>query len=261
MEIEWVTLIGALCLLWPRTLVFVRERLPVGPFAENELKTKATSASEGGLGLFVSAPFRVIDEALTRALNRITRLFALSRGKPKDEPRPTSGQFLSNWETWRRDWREKRSKSIGFALFNLLRGALGTILLLMAIHSAPPEAKGVMAVVILQFGILAIGVLFQLIQYRKAIVFISPTFYLSGITVAWSGWEAGGFAVLAGFVFALALRELRVLIPVMGLALVICGYIAYGVSWPLIGNVSLFLVVILLTLLTGRRLTFYVAPR
>ena len=253
-------LVGALCLLLPRTLVFVHQRVPVGPLAESELATNET-ADSGYSRRSRLTILRRIDETVTKCVDRLGRAFAVGQKKRRNEPRPTSGQFLSNWETWRREWREKRAKSIAFAAFNAVRAAGGTLLLLGAVHAPANEGVAPIPVLIVQLGILLIATLLQVVQFRKGIVLVSPTFYLSGVTIAWSGWDVGGFAVVAGFIFALAMRELRVLLPVMGLALVLSGYIAYGVKWTLLGNAAVFFLVILVALLTGRRLTFYIAPR
>ena len=77
----------------------------------------------------------------------------------------------------------------------------------------------------LKAAILGIGLLLQVVRVRKKVLFLSPVFYLTGITLVLAGIPTGPFAVFVGWLFAIAGKNPPYQLPVMGIALIVAGYV------------------------------------
>lgn len=131
--------------------------------------------------------------------------------------------------------------------FDLFRGALGTLILVeLAMVKDPTRPDGT-RVVLACAAMVAVALLVQVIRLNLAsgraeqrYQFISPLFYLSGVTLFFGGFVTGAFAVAVGWMLGGASKNLNYILPAMGLALLGAGY-AFEFGLPLIFNIVLLL--------------------
>lgn len=148
----------------------------------------------------------------------------------------------------------RRSESVGLRgmaqcwqnWLDLLRAGIGTgVLLEMAVWTDTSASGSRANVLVLQFGILAAGLLAQTIRQNPIAtrpeqrwLVVVPAFYLSGISLILSGTGNGIFGVATGWLFALACKNPHYFLPITWIALAAAGYV-FGRSLPLYGNLAL----------------------
>lgn len=106
------------------------------------------------------------------------------------------------------------------------RGGVGVYLLTQfAIEINPAVKSAGTKALLLESAILAVGLLLQVVRFRQGVQLIAPVFYLCGLTLVLAGYDAGGFAVFAGWLFAVGIGSLAYQLPIMGVALGAAGYL------------------------------------
>jgi hypothetical protein len=138
----------------------------------------------------------------------------------------TVKSLAGQWQNW-----------IDFA-----RAAAGTYILIHYAVTANPEIPGASnKALAMQGSILAAAVLVQGVRVGDDFRIVAPIFYLCGYTLALSGYEAGGFAIFAGFLFAIGAKKPTFELPLMAIALGAVGYVLDDISLHLILNCVLVL--------------------
>lgn len=164
------------------------------------------------------------------------RRFLRSRRNPMVKPK----HLLGRWQNW----------------VDLVRALVGVYLLMHLAVSIDPDVKGgATRALMVQAGVLGLGLLFQSIRSNNGIVLVAPVFYLSGITLIVGNWDAGGFAVLVGWMFSLVSKSPIYLLPTMVVALGGSGYLL-GLSLPLIMNCGLIVLPLGLSFVFHKQLAF-----
>lgn len=123
------------------------------------------------------------------------------------------GSMLVTWQNW----------------VDLIRAAMGTYLLahgaiLNEAGTGSPNARGLLLI----SAMAGIGLLLQTVRYTRGVQLIAPIFYLSGMTITFSDFAAGGFAVFAGWMFAMGASKVIYQMPVTLIALAGAGYLFNG---------------------------------
>jgi len=109
---------------------------------------------------------------------------------------------------------------------DLLRGAAGAWLVQKPFQdtvSAQDELAPTL--ILVQLGILLVGVLAQTLWLRRPVRVIGPVFFLAGLTLALCGVRTGGFALALGFSCALMFGRLSPVFSIVPLALVGFGFL------------------------------------
>ncbi len=148
----------------------------------------------------------------------------------------------------------RRSESVGLRgmaqcwqnWLDLIRAGIGTgVLLNMAVWTDKLASESGAKVFVLQFGVLAVGLLAQMIRRNPIAtrpeqrwLVVVPAFYLSGVSLVLSGTSNGIFGVAAGWLFAMACKNPHYFLPTTWIALAAAGYV-FGRSLPLYGNLVL----------------------
>ena len=156
-------------------------------------------------------------------LRGATKTFSLSR---RHATTASISSMLSLWQNW----------------VDVLRAGLGTFLLahraiLNEAGIANPDTRGLLLIAM----VAGLGLLFQTVRFSRGVQLVAPIFYLSGMTLVFSDFATGGFAVFAGWMFAVGAGKISYQIPVTIIALGGAGCLILGPS----------IVVILGCLLTG----------
>ena len=174
-------------------------------------------------------------------------------GKTKDyrtrgyAPNPTLRGAFRAWQNW----------------LDLVRAAGGVSLLLNdSIIIESSDANSVWLAFCIKAGVLAIGVMLQTFHFGSELNIFAPVFYLSGITLVLpaitGGWDftASGFAVLFAWTMAWGTRDIRYLVPSLGIALGISGVFLRGFDAWLAVNLGLVFSSLLFATLFQKRLMF-----
>lgn len=142
---------------------------------------------------------------------------------------------------------------------DILRAAAGTWILgnlAWTITASTPVAVDAARnlALLIQAGVLGIGVLAQTLRFKRGLVVLGPVFYLSGITLVMTGWTTGPFAAVVGWAVGLASRNARAVPGVTGLVLMIGGYFLGGFGPVLFLNLAILALPLLVATLSLRRL-------
>lgn len=138
---------------------------------------------------------------------------------------------------------------------DLLRGALGAYVISKMTLNVQFEAAGLGGYAgWMPHIVLGLGVLLQTVRLPIPAVIVAPVFYLSGLTLILPGLLEGAFALLFGWSFALATKDIRHQLPAMGLALLLAGVFNNGLNDQLLLNASFVLAPPTLAILLNRRL-------
>jgi hypothetical protein len=129
---------------------------------------------------------------------------------------------------------------------DLLRALVGAWVVMHTAVRPGPQGNGA---VVLQGSVLGIGVLMQTVRYWKGVVFVSPLFFLSGVTLALPGWEMQAFAVFVGWLFGFAAKNAHYVLPAMMAGLGAGGYLLNGFGLPLFMNIGLIALPLFLSIL------------
>jgi len=147
---------------------------------------------------------------------------------------------------------------------DLVRAALGGWLLIDA-FDAPgrPEPDAETKVAALEAGVLVVAVLVQSVRFYRGPLLFGPVFYLGGLASVLGGELDKGnfqglFALVVGWLFALAGKNLRYQLPAMLLALAAAGYVL-GFKPPLLIGTALILVPLVVSVLFRKALLFATA--
>lgn len=160
--------------------------------------------------------------------------------KPRRDVNPSIHSLLLCWQNWA----------------DLIRACVGAYLLTELAIQISPEVKGAaMKGLIIEAVVLSCAVLVQTLRIGPGFQLIAPVFYLSGITVILAGYASGGFAVFAGWLFAVGGMKPAYQLPIMGVALAVAGYVL-GLGLPLILNCGLILLPLLGAFLFRKQLLF-----
>lgn len=148
-------------------------------------------------------------------LRGATKTFSLSRRHyPVSIP-----AMLTVWQNW----------------VDLLRAGIGTYLLAhRSILTESGAAKSDARALMLIAGVAGLGLVFQTVRFSRGIQLVAPVFYLSGTTIVFSDFATGGFAVFAGWMFAMGAGKIVYQIPITVVALGIAGYLIVGPNLALI---------------------------
>jgi hypothetical protein len=156
-------------------------------------------------------------------------------------PHGTLGGMARTWQNW----------------LDLARGAAGAYLLMdQAIDLPAPTPGSQLQVLGIQAGVLVSGLLLQVLRIEGGLRVFAPVFYLSGVTTFLVGSIESDFALLFGWAFALGMRDPRLQLPVMGVALAAAGYFFGGLRPVLTLNCALIFAPLLLAVLCQKRLLF-----
>ncbi len=137
---------------------------------------------------------------------------------------PTVVGMLRAWPNW----------------LDAARAGAGTYLLTGPALTVDPQAAGAeFTALCVRFGVLALGLLIQTVRFKTEVVFLSPIFYLCGLTLVLPGYEVGGFAVFVGWLFAAGGKNPAYQLPAMGVAAAAGGYFLSGLNLPLMMAVAL----------------------
>ncbi len=79
-------------------------------------------------------------------------------------------------------------------------------------------------------AVVGVGILVQMIRSKLEINLLAPAFYLSGLSLFFYGPISGGFAVAVAWMFALALNNPALVLPVAAVALGAAGYLIQEAS-------------------------------
>jgi hypothetical protein len=119
------------------------------------------------------------------------------------------GGMLRAWQNWA---DLTRSAGATFALLHL------------SIFFDPQDPSAATTAFLLQAGVLAAGVLAQIVRFSPELSFYGPLFYLTGLTAILPGNVPGGFALILGWVFAVGARDIRYMLPATAAALLLAGF-------------------------------------
>jgi hypothetical protein len=160
---------------------------------------------------------------------------------------PSVGGLCRAWQNW----------------VDLFRAAGGAYLLMnlslrLDSNATPSEA---MSVLYLQAGILAVGLLIQILSFTHELNVVATLFYLTGMTAVLLEYQLGGFAVLFGWALAIGTKEPRALLPSMALALALGGFLFEELCLLLYLNVALLLLPQGLALVLQKRILFTARER
>lgn len=189
-----------------------------------------------GVAILLLAPPPPLSGELRRILSSVRRSESVEVG----------GIFKS-WQNW----------------LDLLRAAAGTaVLMKMAIWAEIRTEGSGTRVFILQLAVLIGALLLQIVR-RNATAnrpeqkwqIMAPVCYLSGVTVALSGASSGLFAVVAGWLFAIATKNPQFQLPIMWIALAAGGFV-FGKGLALYGNLSLILFPLCAAFVLRKRMVF-----
>ena len=162
--------------------------------------------------------------------------------RPDRDHQPRVIDLLLAWQNW----------------VDLARSGAGVYLLRelsITVTSEAPQLKT--KVLIIQGSILIMGVLLQIFGVRKKGLFLlAPVFYLNGLTLFLGDYATGGFAIFAGWMFAVAGRNLRLQLPAMAVALPLGGFLLGGINPGSMLNFALVILPLLLSLLLQKSLSF-----
>jgi hypothetical protein len=158
--------------------------------------------------------------------------------------------------------RLNSTTSLGFLLrawqnwVDLIRAGAGVYVLKeYAIHIDPAiKGAGTQALVV-EGALLGIVLLFQVVRLAQGVLFVAPIFYLCGLTLVLAGYTTGGFAVFAGWLFAVGGRNLAFQLPAMGISLAAGGYLL-DLSLPLLLNCCLIFLPLLMAFMFQKQLAF-----
>lgn len=107
---------------------------------------------------------------------------------------------------------------------DLLRAAGGAWLVQREVHGYLIGQDDIATVyTVVQYGVLSIAVLAQVIWIDRPVRVVGPAFFLTGLTFVVCGPTIGGFALLLGFTCALMLRRLS-----LGFVFVPCSLIGFA---------------------------------
>jgi hypothetical protein len=145
---------------------------------------------------------------------------------------------------------------------DLFRAGAGTWLLAYFSITGDPskgaDSKPALAVL----GVLSAAVLFQVLRFNlqaergeHRLQVVAPVFYLCGVSAVLGGVLSGGFAVGAGWLFAVGTKKPAFLLPVMAFALLAAGYL-FGISLPLVNAIALIAIPFAIAFATRKRLVF-----
>jgi hypothetical protein len=102
---------------------------------------------------------------------------------------------------------------------DLARAAGGVWVLRELAITVEPGVTGLGTLVLLiQAGVLAIGVLFQTVWHDEELIILGPVFYIAGATVLLVSWQVGLFSILLGVTLAQMLSRLSwmfIIVPVL----------------------------------------------
>lgn len=139
---------------------------------------------------------------------------------------------------------------------DLARGFAGAFILSSFAITVLPDVKGAATkALMVQACVLGLGVLLQVVRVNAGIVLVAPIFLLTGITLVYGGWDAGGFAVFVGWMFAIGGKSPAYQLPVMAVALGGSGYLL-GMNLGLILNCGLIALPLLASFLFHKPLAF-----
>lgn len=138
---------------------------------------------------------------------------------------------------------------------DFVRALLGTFLINSAFGSDEPEGGEASRIAHL-LPILCVALLLQTIRSSKGIQIFAPVFYLCGTTFVLGDYLPGSFAIVVGWLFALAGKNLNYQLPAMAVALVAAGYVLGMVRLSLLLACGLILAPPILALLFKKRLMF-----
>jgi hypothetical protein len=140
---------------------------------------------------------------------------------------------------------------------DLLRGAMGAYVVIRMGVNVRANVIGLDPFsASLPTVILGLGVLFQTVRLPAPVLILAPVFYLSGLTLILPGSLEGAFALLFGWAFSFATKDIRHQLPAMGLALLLAGIFNNNLNQSIALNAAFVLAPPLLALLLNRRLIF-----
>ena len=87
-----------------------------------------------------------------------------------------------------------------------------------------PKEDGKLALGAL-LGCMAVGTLIQCVFIKHRRIFVIPAFYVLGLTLFIAGWEIGLLAAVGAFGISYGLRSPSAILPVLGILLVVGGYV------------------------------------
>jgi hypothetical protein len=111
-----------------------------------------------------------------------------------------------------------------------------------------------------ELGILLIAVLMQTIWFDPKPSAVGPLFFLTGLTLVYSGAQLGGFALALGLTVALMVRRLSATFLSVPIALAIFGYVFGRLGLSTIGNGLFFALPAFLAFAFGSRIAFVRLP-
>ena len=163
----------------------------------------------------------------------------------KDAPPNVTG-LLRAWQNW----------------VDLLRSFAGVYLLTMLAFGSAPASRGdTGALMGIRAVILCLGMLMQMIRFNDGFALYAPIFYATGLALMTPGYVLGAFAAFFGWALACGLKDFRLLLPVMALALGVSSYFWEGVNRPLLIICGLIALPFLLAMLLQRPLLFTQRPK
>jgi hypothetical protein len=161
--------------------------------------------------------------------------------RPDRNHQPRVADLFLAWQNW----------------VDLARSGAGAYLLRelsITVSSDAPQLET--NALIIRGSILTVGLLLQIFGVRKDLFLLAPVFYLNGISLFLGDYASGGFAVTAGWMFALAGRNLRLQLPVMAVALPLGSFLLGGINSGSMLNFALVILPLLLSLLLQKSLYF-----
>ena len=87
----------------------------------------------------------------------------------------------------------------------------------------PPEKSRTALGAVL--GCMMVGTLIQCLFIKHRRIFVIPTFYVLGLALFVAGWEIGLLAAAGAFGISYGLRQPSAILPVLGVLLVVGGYV------------------------------------
>ena len=163
----------------------------------------------------------------------------------KDAP-PNLVGLLRAWQNW----------------VDLLRALAGVYLLTTLAFGSASEGKADPGTLLgIRAGILGIGLLVQVVRFNEGLALYAPVFYATGLALMTPGYLLGAFAAFFGWALACGLKDYRLLLPAMALALAVSSYFWEGVNRSLLVTCGLIALPFLLSLLAQRPLLFAQRPK
>jgi len=165
-----------------------------------------------------------------------TRRFLKSRRNPSVK----TEVLFHRWQNW----------------VDLARGFAGAFILSSFAITVVPDVKGAATkALMIQGCVLGLGLTLQIVRVNAGIILVAPIFLLTGITLVYGGWDAGGFAVFVGWMFAIGGRSPVYQLPVMAVALGGSGYLL-GINLGLVLNCGLIALPLLASFMFHKPLAF-----